>query len=809
MPSKSDESSASRAPQLIPLGLNAGESSASLRRAVTLIGSEHDCHIQLQSSTVSSHHAMIVRTRDAIHIRDLASRTGIVVNGRPLREGRLVEGDELCIGKFIFRFSAAPKPNPSRDAATPRPDTHGEQPPLPVSVRILLIGRDAGCDVQIVGETVSGRHAVVLVANHEGYIRDLNSRTGTFVNGQKIHQQKLHKGDKIRIGPATLKVRHDDWAVFAEAEKPSHTLLDQSRESPAASAALGTQTLVDEAPQTATPPPARIRPQPPPIAARTMVPVAPPLPPVHAHPPAAAASEASTDVGADSGAKLNASLPAPDADRPPFRQRVRRRNQRPAQWTQWPLYFTWYALGCQVALLFLGDTPLRLPLRIATYGGSLLLLMLLPPKYQTHPSLRLLKWMPAILAIGLLHPEHNTMMAGLAQILLYVSIYAPLAWVAGSKPDFAVFRRILLVLWMFNLASAATGVLQVYFPGQFQGATSSLVSSRATFQQGAADVVLADGTRILRPFGLTDTPGGAAEGALNAIILGAGILLAERHPLLRSCAAAGMLVSLFAIFLSQVRVELVMAVVCVIVLLGMLMRRGEWNKVIATATVIGAVAIFGAAWAFAIGGKQTIERFATLTAENPADVYSANRGFFLNELITYDLPKYPFGAGLGRWGMMNYYFGNQNDPLYSEIMWTSWLFDGGIALVLVYVSAFGIAMWLSWKLAVRRADQLGLWSGVVFALNIAALAGTFVFPLFTIQAGMEIWMINACLFSASLAAVDTTQRESSRDPAAVEVAPSGADDARPSRRRRRATAERRGRRRFELQGAAVPDARGM
>jgi hypothetical protein len=71
-------------------------------------------------------------------------------------------------------------------------------------------------------------------------------------------------------------------------------------------------------------------------------------------------------------------------------------------------------------------------------------------------------------------------------------------------------------------------------------------------------------------------------------------------------------------------------------------------------------------------------------------------------------------------------------------------------LLLLYCGTFFVAIWVAWKIAATRKDSIGLWSGVVFSYNIAALAGTFVFPLFMVQTGLEFWLINACLFSASL-----------------------------------------------------------
>ena len=55
------------------------------------------------------------------------------------------------------------------------------------------------------------------------------------------------------------------------------------------------------------------------------------------------------------------------------------------------------------------------------------------------------------------------------------------------------------------------------------------------------------------------------------------------------------------------------------------------------------------------------------------------------------LSEFPLGAGVGRWGMMNVYFGNpaafRAAPIYVEIQLTGWLIDGGIPMWLLYGGA--------------------------------------------------------------------------------------------------------------------------
>ena len=65
----------------------------------------------------------------------------------------------------------------------------------------LLIGREVGCDILIDDRQVSRKHAAIELANDGGYLlTDLNSKNGTFINGQKIDTPvSLNDGDVIKI----------------------------------------------------------------------------------------------------------------------------------------------------------------------------------------------------------------------------------------------------------------------------------------------------------------------------------------------------------------------------------------------------------------------------------------------------------------------------------------------------------------------------------------------------------------------------------------------------------------------------------
>ncbi len=67
----------------------------------------------------------------------------------------------------------------------------------------IIIGRASECDIVIDDMLVSRRHAEIQQIKSAYFIKDLESRNGTFVNGKKIPEGKylkLTRKDTIRLG---------------------------------------------------------------------------------------------------------------------------------------------------------------------------------------------------------------------------------------------------------------------------------------------------------------------------------------------------------------------------------------------------------------------------------------------------------------------------------------------------------------------------------------------------------------------------------------------------------------------------------
>ncbi len=83
--------------------------------------------------------------------------------------------------------------------------------PIPLEREEVIIGRALEADVRVNDAKISRQHARIATEfdsekNRTSYVlTDLDSRNGTFLNGQQIKEETLQSGDKINIGEHILR----------------------------------------------------------------------------------------------------------------------------------------------------------------------------------------------------------------------------------------------------------------------------------------------------------------------------------------------------------------------------------------------------------------------------------------------------------------------------------------------------------------------------------------------------------------------------------------------------------------------------
>ena len=83
-----------------------------INRILTLLGRSDRCRITCGDDSISSVHAALVLTPSGLWVSDLITRTGIRINGEPVRVGLLSEGHELEVGHYKLKAVYEDRPHP-------------------------------------------------------------------------------------------------------------------------------------------------------------------------------------------------------------------------------------------------------------------------------------------------------------------------------------------------------------------------------------------------------------------------------------------------------------------------------------------------------------------------------------------------------------------------------------------------------------------------------------------------------------------------------------------------------------------------
>lgn len=404
------------------------------------------------------------------------------------------------------------------------------------------------------------------------------------------------------------------------------------------------------------------------------------------------------------------------------------------------------------ALLYLpGSQGARLSLRVSAFAISLLAYgwwqLQDDDRRVPHPANHWIVGVLALLSLMLFHPTTASLLGGSAHLMVYFAVIAPVFWAPALVRSPEHLARLLGLLLICSGINSVVGVLQVYDPERWMPAELSRVITEGAVGLGPVTYVGPEGRLIVRPPGLFDTPGAVAGPGMFAALLGAVFGLSALPWWQRAGAFLLSASGVAAIYLSQVRVSFVVLLVMAAVYGLVLLRQGRVGKATTFGILAGAVLAGSFAVAVSLGGRSIVDRFLTLLAEDPMSVYYRARGVQLDYTLTEMLHQFPFGAGLGRWGMAGGYFGSSTVPtLWAEIQITGWMIDGGILLIFLYGMALVATAVAQFRLAVHTAHaRLAAAAAVVLAANLGTAVLVFSFTPFVTQIGIQYWFLAGAL----------------------------------------------------------------
>jgi len=311
--------------------------------------------------------------------------------------------------------------------------------------------------------------------------------------------------------------------------------------------------------------------------------------------------------------------------------------------------------------------------------------------------------------------------------------------------------RLLGILLVCNGINSLVGVLQVYDPDRWMPAEFSVLAVTSKYGISSLTYLNSAGQLVVRPPGLFDTPGAVCSAGMVAAVLGLIFAMSKIEYWKRFLSLGFTIAGVGAVYLSQVRSALLtmsgMMLVYVAVIWLVQKQRGRATVYLSIAVVIVTAAF---TYSVLIGGESVAKRMDTLTQANPLTTYYNSRGSMVADGFSVLLPEYPLGAGLGRWGQMRLYFGDEDNAdspsIWAEVQYPGWILDGGIVLMILYVLALGVTVIYELKIARRTRDPDLSWAApLVIAANAGAIALTFSFIPFLSPIGLQFWFLAGAL----------------------------------------------------------------
>jgi hypothetical protein len=356
-----------------------------------------------------------------------------------------------------------------------------------------------------------------------------------------------------------------------------------------------------------------------------------------------------------------------------------------------------------------------------------------------------------LLSLHLLH-ESAHLLAGVGQVVFQLCIAAPAFWMARAVRSERQMARVVWIVFVSSALGSGLGILQVYFPERFLPPEfSALARSLNPDIIHALTYAGADGREIVRPPGLSDMPGGAAVAGMMTMVLGVSLGLGrDRREVIRACCMAAAAIGMTALYLTQVRSLTLVAAASVAVFAVLRFRQGRTMEATLTLGVGGILVVGSYVWALAVGGDAVSDRFASLANEGVFRVFQDQRGAFIRYTLSELLYQFPLGAGLGRWGMMQVYFGDatlwQAPPIHVEVQLTGWLLDGGVPLCLLYGGALVAAVSFSYCAAVQAPTRFVQdMATILLCLQLTIICLCLTGPVFNTQLGILFWTVTGAL----------------------------------------------------------------
>jgi len=187
-----------------------------------VIGRSRDCDWPLDriDDSVSSKHAELSMRSGRFLLKDLGSRNGMLYRGKKIAAKKLSPGDRISLGGCTLSVESVTRPETTGEEirySLEYADEKNRRSRFRIAGKRTVIGSLRGDLILSWGQLVSGRHAEISVRpDGSVWLHDLNSRNGTFVNGERLapdNERVLKNGDEISLADINLRFSADTGAA--------------------------------------------------------------------------------------------------------------------------------------------------------------------------------------------------------------------------------------------------------------------------------------------------------------------------------------------------------------------------------------------------------------------------------------------------------------------------------------------------------------------------------------------------------------------------------------------------------------------